>query len=32
VEDFTADDDYAQWQWYTDAVNAIDSQLEVLAA
>ena len=31
-EDFTADDDYTQWQWYDDAVAAIDSQLEVLAA
>jgi hypothetical protein len=31
-EDFTTDDDYIQWQWYTDAVTAIDSQLEVLAA
>ncbi|MCP4418292.1 MAG: hypothetical protein GY805_16850 [Chloroflexi bacterium] len=31
-EDFAADDDYIQWQWYTDAVAAIDSQLEVLQA
>jgi hypothetical protein len=32
VEDFAADDDYGQWQWYADAVAAIDSQLEVLVA
>jgi hypothetical protein len=32
VEDFAADDDYTQWQWCADAVDAIDSQLEVLAA
>lgn len=32
VEDFAADDDYTQWQWYVDAVAAIDSQLEVLVA
>lgn len=32
VEDFAADDDYTQWQWYADAVAAIDSQLEVLTA
>lgn len=31
VEDFIADDDYIQWQWYADAVAAIDEQLEVLA-
>jgi len=32
AEDFAADDDYTQWQWYADAVEAIDSQLEVLTA
>lgn len=32
AEDFLADDDYMQWQWYADAVSAIDSQLKVLAA
>lgn len=32
VEDFAADDDYIQWQWYADAVAAIDLQLQVLAA
>ncbi|MCA9936134.1 MAG: hypothetical protein H6662_16045 [Ardenticatenaceae bacterium] len=29
-EDFDADDDYAQWQWYTDAIAAIESQLNTL--
>ena len=32
MEDFAADDDYIQWQWFADAVSAIDSQLQVLAA
>lgn len=32
VEDFTADDDYIQWQWYVDAVAVIDEQLKVLAS
>lgn len=32
IEDFSADDDYTQWQWYADAVAVIDEQLEVLAA
>ena len=31
-EDVAADDDFTQWQWYVDAVEAIDSQLEVLTA
>jgi hypothetical protein len=30
-EDFAADDDYVQWQWLADAVEAIDAQLAVLA-
>jgi len=30
-EDFDADDDYVQWQWYADAIKAIDAQLAVLA-
>lgn len=30
VEDFAADDDYNQWQWYADAVTAVESQLDVL--
>jgi len=29
-EDFAADDDYVQWQWLTDAVEAINAQLTVL--
>lgn len=32
IEDFTADDDYIQWQWYADANAVIDAQLEVLAS
>ena len=31
-EDFDTDDDYVQWQWYVDAIEAIDVQLAVLAA
>lgn len=30
IEDFSADDDYIQWQWHADAVSAIKSQLDVL--
>ena len=30
-EDFEADDDYLQWQWYVDAIEAINAQLEALA-
>jgi len=30
-EAFEADDDYVQWRWYADAVEAIDAQLTVLA-
>jgi hypothetical protein len=30
-EDFAADDDYVQWQWLADAVEAIDAQLAALA-
>ena len=26
-EDFAADDDYLQWQWYANAVEAINAQL-----
>ena len=29
-EDFEADDDYVQWQWFADATEAIDAQLAVL--
>lgn len=31
-ENFAADDDYLQWQWYADAIATIDSQLAVLIA
>lgn len=30
-EDFAADDDYLQWQWYADAAQAVESQLATLA-
>jgi len=30
-EDFAADDDYLQWQWYADAAQAAESQLATLA-
>jgi len=30
VEDFDADDDYLQWQWYADAVEAVSAQLAVV--
>jgi hypothetical protein len=30
-EDFAADDDYVQWQWYADAAQAIEAQLTALA-
>ncbi len=30
-EDFDVDDDYVQWQWYADAIEAINAQLAVLA-
>jgi len=26
-EDFAADDDYMQWQWYADAAQAVEAQL-----
>jgi hypothetical protein len=29
-EDFAADDDYVQWQWYADAVRTIEAQLTAL--
>ena len=32
TEDFAADDDFMQWQWYEDSIMAIKSQLEVLKA
>ena len=30
-EDFAADDDYVQWQWYADAAQMIEAQLTALA-
>jgi hypothetical protein len=30
-EDFAADDDYLQWQWYADAVESINAQLAVIS-
>jgi hypothetical protein len=30
-EDFEADDDYLQWQWYADAVETINAQLVALS-
>jgi len=30
-EDFEADDDYLQWQWYADAMEAINAQLAVIS-
>jgi hypothetical protein len=30
-EDFEADDDYLQWQWYADAVEAINAQLAAIS-
>ncbi len=31
-EDFAADDDYVQWQWYADAAQAVEAQLTTLAS
>ncbi|MGA9347465.1 MAG: hypothetical protein WBW48_01510 [Anaerolineae bacterium] len=30
-EDFEADDDYLQWQWYADAVETINAQLAAIS-
>ncbi len=30
-EDFAADDDYLQWQWYADAVETINAQLAAIS-
>ncbi|HID63284.1 MAG TPA: hypothetical protein EYP49_11175 [Anaerolineae bacterium] len=30
-EDFAADDDYLQWQWYADAVETVNAQLAALS-
>jgi len=29
-EDFEADDDYVQWQWYLDALSALDAQIAAI--
>lgn len=30
-EDFEADDDYVQWQWYLDALTALDAQIAAIS-
>jgi hypothetical protein len=30
-EDFAADDDYLQWQWYADAIEAVNAQLATVS-
>lgn len=30
-EDFEADDDYLQWQWYADAVETVNAQLAAIS-
>lgn len=30
-EDFAADDDYLQWQWYSDALEKVAAQLKTLS-
>ncbi|HOU15644.1 MAG TPA: hypothetical protein PKZ84_21275 [Anaerolineae bacterium] len=30
-EDFEADDDYVQWQWYLDALSTLDAQIVVIS-
>ena len=30
-EDFAADDDYLQWQWYADAIETVKAQLSVVS-
>jgi len=30
-EDFAADDDYLQWQWYTDAIETVKAQLVAIS-
>jgi hypothetical protein len=31
AENFEADDDYLQWQWYENAIETIDAQLAAIA-
>jgi hypothetical protein len=30
-EDFAADDDYLQWQWYADAADTVNAQLAAIS-
>jgi len=30
-EDFAADDDYLQWQWYADAIETVKTQLAAIS-
>ncbi|MBN2391007.1 MAG: hypothetical protein JXR84_09795 [Anaerolineae bacterium] len=30
-EDFEADDDYVQWQWYLDALASLDAQIAAIS-
>jgi len=30
-EDFAADDDYLQWQWYADAIETVNTQLAAIS-
>lgn len=30
-EDFAVDDDYLQWQWYSDALKIVESQLDAIS-
>ncbi len=30
-EDFEADDDYLQWQWYADAIKTVNAQLTAIS-
>ena len=30
-EDFAADDDYLQWQWYADAIETVNAQLAAIS-
>ena len=31
AENFDADDDYLQWQWYTNAIETVEAQLAAIA-
>jgi hypothetical protein len=32
TEDFAVDDDYLQWQWFTDALDVVTDQLNAITA